>query len=73
MSHEPKDSWLTVYAHLSPTRNAVLSSVRRQLNNHSHLGSPSLSNPHEGRLDQQPTSGPNDSETQSSHTSLTTL
>ena len=35
-------------------------------NIHSHLGSPSSSNPHEGRLGRQPTSGPNDSETQSS-------
>ena len=38
------------------------SSLPWQLNNHSHLGSPSLSNPHEGQSDQRPTSGPNDSE-----------
>ena len=36
-------------------------SLPRQLNNHSHLGSPSLRDPHEGQLGQRPTSGPNDS------------
>ena len=34
------------------TYNAVLSSIPRQLNNHSNLGSPSPTNPHEGRFDQ---------------------
>ena len=46
---------------LTPTYNAVLSFLPRQLNNQSHLCSPSPSNPHEGWLGQQPTSGPNDS------------
>ena len=41
--------------------HAVLSSLPRQRNNHSHLGSLSHSNPHEGRLGQGPTRGPNDS------------
>ena len=59
--------------YLSPTYNAALSSLPRQFNNHSHLGSPSPNNPHQGRLDQRPTSGPNNSETQSSQMSLTTL
>ena len=45
--------------YLSPTYNAVLSYPHRQLNNHSHLGSPNSSNPHGGWLDQQPTSSPN--------------
>ena len=40
-----------LWHYLSPTYNAALSSLARQLNNHSHLGSPSLSNPHEGWLD----------------------
>ena len=40
---------------------SVLSSRPRQLNNHSHLGSPSPSNPYEGQLGQRPTIGPNDS------------
>ena len=34
--------------YLSPTYNTVLSSLPRQLNNHLHLCSPSLGNPHEG-------------------------
>ena len=38
--------------YLSATYNAVLSSLLRQLNNHSHLGSPNTSNPHRGRLNQ---------------------
>ena len=38
-----------------------------KLNNHSHLGSPSPSNPHEGQLGQRPTSGLYIAETQSSH------
>ena len=45
----------------SHTYNAALSSLPRQLDNRSHLGSPTLSNPHDGRFDQQPSSGPNDS------------
>ena len=57
--------------YLSPTYNIVLSSLPRRLINHSHLGSPSPSNPHDGRLSEQPTSG--DSETQHSHVSLLTL
>ena len=48
--------------HLSPTYYAVMSSPSRQLNNHSHLGSPSSSNPREGQLGQRPTSGPKISE-----------
>ena len=40
-----------------------MSSLPRQLNNPSHLGSLSPSNPHESRLSQRPTSDPNDSET----------
>ena len=40
----------------SPTYNAVLSSLPRQLDNHSHLGSPGPNNPHDGQLGQQPTS-----------------
>ena len=59
--------------YLSPTYNAALNSLSRQINNHSHLGSPSPNNPHEGQLGQQPTSGLNDSETQSSHVSITIL
>ena len=47
--------------YLSPTYNAVPSSLPRQLNNHSHLVSPSLSSSHGGLEN-----GPNDSETQSS-------
>ena len=38
--------------YLSPTYNAILSSLPRQLNNQSHLGSPSLSNPIERKFDQ---------------------
>lgn len=34
--------------YLTPTYTAVLSSLPRELNNHSHVGSPSHSNPHEG-------------------------
>ena len=45
--------------YLSPTYNAVLSSLRRQFNSHSHLGSLSPSNPHEGHFGQWPTGGPN--------------
>ena len=41
--------------------------------NHLHLGSPTPSSPHKGWLGQQPTSGPNNSETQTSHMSLMTL
>ena len=52
--------------YLSPTYNAVLSSLS---NKNSHQDSPNPSNQHEGWFDQQPTSGPNDSETQSSHVS----
>ena len=48
--------------HLSPTHNAVLNSLPRQLKKHSHLGSPSPSNQHEGLLGQRPTSGPDKSE-----------
>ena len=59
--------------YLSPTYNAVLCSLTRQLINHSHLGSPSPSNPHEGWSSQRPISGPNDYETQRSHVSITTL
>ena len=44
----PKTSLIT-------TCNAVLSSLSRQLDSHSHLGSPSLSNPHKGRFEQRPT------------------
>ena len=47
---------LTLY--LSHNYNAVLRSLPRQFNIHSHLGSPSPSNPHEGQLSQRPTSGP---------------
>ena len=36
--------------YLSPTYIFVLSSLHRQLDNHSHRGSPSFRNPHEGRL-----------------------
>ena len=50
---------------LSPTHNAVLSSLPRQLNNHSHLGSPNLSNPHEGSTTH---AGPDDCETRSYET-----
>ena len=56
---------------LSLTYNAAWSSLTRQIKNHSLLGSPSLSNPHEGQLGQQPMSGPDDSEIQSSQVSLT--
>ena len=35
---------------LSPTYNAALSTIPRQLNNHSHLGSSSPRNPDEGWL-----------------------
>ena len=59
--------------YLSPSYNAVLSLLHKQLNNHSHLSSPWPSSPQEGQLGQQPTSGPKDSETRSSHVSLTTL
>ena len=52
---------------LTSTYNAALSSLHRQLNNHSHLGSPSPCNPHECRLGQWSTSGSNDSETQLTH------
>ena len=38
--------------HLSPFYNAVLSSLPKQLNNHSHLGLPISSNLHKGKLDQ---------------------
>lgn len=51
----------------------MLSSFPRQLHNHSYRSSRSPSNQHEGRLGQQPTSEPNDSGTQSSYVSLTTL
>ena len=47
--------------YLSPSYNAVLSSLPRQLNNHWHLGLPGLSNPHEGWFDQWPISGPDNS------------
>lgn len=57
--------------YLPPTYNAVLCS--KQLNNHSQLGPPSISNPHKGQLDQRRASGPHNSETQSSYVSLTTL
>ena len=40
-----------LWHYLSPTFNAALSSLARQLNNHSHLGSPRPSNPHECWLD----------------------
>ena len=59
--------------YISHIFNAVLSSLPRCLNNHSHLGSPSHSNQHEGCLGQRSTIWPNDSETQSSHVSVTTL
>ena len=36
--------------YLSPTYNAVLSSLPRQFNNHSHLSSPSPGNAHEDQL-----------------------
>ena len=51
---------------LSPTSIAALSSLHTQLNNRSHLASPSLSNPHEGQ-GQRPRGGSNNPETQSSH------
>ena len=38
--------------YLSPNYNAALSSLLRQLNNHSHLGSSSPSYQHKGRLGQ---------------------
>ena len=38
--------------YLSPTYNTVLSSLPRQLNNYSHLGSPSPRNQNEGQFDQ---------------------
>ena len=38
--------------YLSPSYNAVLSSLPRQLNNPSHLGSPRPRNPLEDRFDQ---------------------
>ena len=59
--------------YLSPAYDTVLSSLPRQLNNYSHLRSSTPRNPHKNLLGQQPTSGPNDSETQSSYLSLTTL
>ena len=62
-----------LWDYLSPTDNGVLSSLHRHLNNHSHQGSPSSSDPHEGLFGQRPTSGPKDSETQNSCVSLTTL
>ena len=58
--------------YFSPTYNAGLSSLPWQLNNHSHLGSPSLSYTHDDPLSQRSTSGPDDPETQSSRVSLTT-
>ena len=54
-------SWVSEYWIL--TEYSVPSSLHRLLNNHSHLGLHSPSNPHEGRWDQLPTSGPNESET----------
>ena len=48
--------------YVSPTYNTALSSLLKQLNNHSHQGSHSLTNPHDSRLGQQPTSGRNDPE-----------
>ena len=42
----------------SMTYNVVLSSLPRQLNNHSHLGSPNPSNTHDGRLGQTPQDAP---------------
>lgn len=59
--------------YLSPTSYGELSSLSRHLNYHSHLGSSSPSNPHEGKLGTHPTSGPNGSKTQCSHVSLMTL
>ena len=59
--------------YLSPTYNAVLSSLPRQLNRNSHQDSSSSNNPLEDQFDQQHTNGPNDSETQSSHVSLPIL
>ena len=56
-----EDRWFERGRYVSPTYNAVLTSLPRLLNNYSHLGSPSVRNPHEGRLDQRCTSGPNDS------------
>ena len=49
--------------YLSLTHNAALSSLPREHNNHSHLGSPRPNKPHEGQLGQQITRSPNDSET----------
>ena len=71
MSHGSTLDYLVIMALL--IYNAVLSNLPRQLNNHLHLCSPSTSNPHEGRLNQHPTGGSDDSETWSSHMSLTTL
>ena len=52
---------------LSPTYNAALSSLPRQLNNHSHLGWSSPNNPHERWFEHRPTSGPKNPETRIVH------
>ena len=62
-----------VHLHLEEKNHSFEENNVKQLINHSHLGPPCLKNPHEGRLDPQRTSGPNNSETQSSQVSLTSL
>ena len=69
VSHQEQHAGRWWY-YLSPTYNAVLSFLPRQLNNHSHLSSPSPSKAHEDWLVQGPTSGPNNSDTQSPHVSF---
>ena len=69
----PRVRTLNVHLHLEEKNHSFEENNVKQLINHSHLGPPCLKNPHEGRLDPQRTSGPNNSETQSSQVSLTSL